>query len=672
MAKPIVRHITAFDAALDFTVSFSWSSTLTGNRIVVYETTANTLVYDNTVTSGTLTHTIPANTLTNGTKYYIGVQVINGSATSVMSDYTFFCCYSTPVISFAGLTFPYQIKSASLSVSLSYTQAQSRNMMECIYYLYDSNKVIVSTSDTFYDEKMLSFEYKGLENNTNYYVRAVGRSVDDLECDTGYCLISVNQKIKNKYSVLSCENVPEKGYIKYACTIVEIDYRGTEIIPIANGQADVRGKLLYYDNGFSFDGDFLFRCDVSKATPVIVISNGTDSITLDTVDYGNGKFKFRLVVTNGSQTANSLLSEKYDLVIPMSGMIVIKRVGNVYSISINNITIFVNGEIITTEDGVEIITDDGQTIVTSVPSLLTSVETVTMTEAVPNNIDSINYVSVANGIYDDVFMTIDTNTDISGAIQEGWDSDVILYANFDSTLNASNITYLTSTIDHILVKRREKGTTKWQTIFAKEVNSPSDLYVNGIDMFARAEQTFEYALVPVYQGTEGDYYITTVDSDFDGVFIAERNTWFGTIVGTKCDVTKNATSSALELINQKYPKYIRNTKANYYTGTCVGEFVKYLGCEDGTTGYFSFDKGWDWRNSLLEFLGDGKPKLLKYETGGVWLVNITGAPTDSEVEDNLSSHRQISFEWTQVGEHDSESDLYYANLSDVPSEWWSN
>ena len=61
-------------------------------------------------------------------------------------------------------------------------------------------------------------------------------------------------------------------------------------------------------------------------------------------------------------------------------------------------------------------------------------------------------------------------------------------------------------------------------------------------------------------------------------------------------------------------------------------------------------------------------KILKLNDGRIYLIKITGKPTDiSEGHEDL---RRISFEWVEIGDVNSEKDLYLNNLSDVSAEWW--
>lgn len=286
----------------------------------------------------------------------------------------------------------------------------------------------------------------------------------------------------------------------------------------------------------------------------------------------------------------------------------------------------------------------------------------------PTGTNTINRLEATNAKFDDIYVTANPEMKMD-ELTGNWDPYTELYAKFDVNINAGNIEYNTKSIDTILVKRRKKGTFKWTTILVYNAEDVNDLIFSGYDYLAASETTYEYAVVPVYGHVENIYYTNEIYSSFDGIHIAELDKIYGTPIGTTCDITRNAPSAVAELINNKYPKYINNTIANYDTGTATGKFVE-TSCDTGVCGT-DFKSTWTYRNDVLAFLTDRKPKILKYETGGMWLINVTGKPTDTGDEEGLSDFRTISFEWVEIGDCDDEATLYYAGLINTPSSYWN-
>lgn len=290
----------------------------------------------------------------------------------------------------------------------------------------------------------------------------------------------------------------------------------------------------------------------------------------------------------------------------------------------------------------------------------------------PTGIKNINYIELSNGIYDDLFVTKDVEFNINNIILNEWDFNTILYAKFNNSTNAGNVDWNLQTVSHVILKSRKVGTFKWKTIAVKEVHSIEDFIINYSDYSVASGEEREYAIVPVYYGTEGNYSTSVIKPKYDKMFIIEGDTVWGTpITDGFCDTTRNIPSSTIELLNSKYPIFIRNTIANYDTGTCTGSFVPTTG-EDNCN--LAYDKEYDYQRityqkEFIDFLSDGVPKILKLQDGRMWIIQIMPNPTDNA--DAVYNNRKITFSWVEIGDVNSEEDLYYLGLSDVSPEWWS-
>ncbi|MCH5344499.1 MAG: hypothetical protein J1E64_10705 [Acetatifactor sp.] len=192
----------------------------------------------------------------------------------------------------------------------------------------------------------------------------------------------------------------------------------------------------------------------------------------------------------------------------------------------------------------------------------------------PTAIENIDYIELKNGLYDDLYITKATDFEITGQLPEEWDFDTVLWAKFNNSTNAGNIDWSLETTSHLILKIREQNSFIWKTILTKEINTLDDFVINYPDYFIASGQPCEYAIVPVFYGTEGEYAISRITPKFQKMFLIEGNTVWGTeITDGFCDTTRNIPSSTIELLNSKYPIFVRNTIANYDTGTCKGSFV---------------------------------------------------------------------------------------------------
>ena len=98
--------------------------------------------------------------------------------------------------------------------------------------------------------------------------------------------------------------------------------------------------------------------------------------------------------------------------------------------------------------------------------------------------------------------------------------------------------------------------------------------------------------------------------------------------------------------------------ANYYSGSASGTFIAL----DIKNHSWKVDDGVNYRQKLMAFLCNGKPKILKYRDGRIWIIGITDNPSESE--QNHPDKIQTSFSWTQIGEANDFDDLYYNGFID--------
>lgn len=290
----------------------------------------------------------------------------------------------------------------------------------------------------------------------------------------------------------------------------------------------------------------------------------------------------------------------------------------------------------------------------------------------PTNIDNINYVELKNGIYDDLYITKATDFELSNECPQEWDFDTVLWAKFNENTNAGNVDWNVETTSHIILKSRKDGEFKWKTIFVKEIHNITDFVINYPDYFVASGQTVEYAIVNVLYGSEGNYATTKITPKFSNMFLIEGDiVWSTSITDGFCDTTRNIPSSNVELLNSRYPIFVTNTIANYDTGNCKGSFVPIVNEDECILAY---DKKYDYQRikyqkEFMDFISDRAPKILKLPDGRMWIIQVTPNPTDNA--NQVYNNRDISWSWVEIGDVNSEEDLYYLGLSDVSQEWWN-
>jgi len=274
------------------------------------------------------------------------------------------------------------------------------------------------------------------------------------------------------------------------------------------------------------------------------------------------------------------------------------------------------------------------------------------------SIENIDTVIEKNSIIDDSFLTKDISI-FSSPLNKIWDFNTVFHAMFQGNLLAGNVDFVVSQVSSMRVKRREKGTYKWTTLFQVPIAGINDLLFERFDRFCRAETEYEWALVPVINGIEGNLSINSIVSDFDGMAICEKDTTFLTPLDVKYSRQRNRNSSILNSIEGKFPSVIINSQNCYDSGTASGVFIQL----NEETCEFDLDGGWKYRDDFLDFLSDGKPKFLKLYNSNAWIISVIDNPAENN--DEHPDKVVTSFSWVQVGDINSSQDLYDNGLVDI-------
>lgn len=276
-------------------------------------------------------------------------------------------------------------------------------------------------------------------------------------------------------------------------------------------------------------------------------------------------------------------------------------------------------------------------------------------DSTPVNDAYYNSISVGAGQVDTLLGSKQTMT-ADEILNSEWNFDTILRALFQDDALAGNIDYAVSEIDKIRLKRRKQGELEWITLTEKEISGPEDLSFTYDDKTA-AIGVYEYAVVPVMGGIEGSFFANSVESKFNGMFILDATGAYGTELEVRCAVQANQPTSVVSTLSRRFPFVIHNPSVRYDSGSASGYFVAKQ--DDG----YDTAGGHLYRKKLNEFLLNGLPKILKFDDGRLWLVDIT-SPQISMEEQGHNEFVTTSFEWTETGDGESYDDLYQAGLID--------
>lgn len=283
-------------------------------------------------------------------------------------------------------------------------------------------------------------------------------------------------------------------------------------------------------------------------------------------------------------------------------------------------------------------------------------------DATSTNINSINYLEIANGEFDQLYVSKNGSIDYTTTIPAEWDYNTIMNALFDGNLNAGNILYALSQMNSIRIKRRIKGTFEWITLFEVPVSQQKDAQFDRYDKYARAGQEYDYAVVPTLNGIEGNLNISSIVSQFDGIFVIEKDSGYSTEVDVDVSPEQNKPSGIIEVLGEMYPYAVSNGNINYASGSATGTFfeIDYDKCT------FDLQQSGLYRKKLAQFLQNGNSKILKLNDGRMWLVAVIGNVNDSKSAQNgLEDYTSTTFSWAEIDDCESSNALYNNGFIDV-------
>lgn len=274
---------------------------------------------------------------------------------------------------------------------------------------------------------------------------------------------------------------------------------------------------------------------------------------------------------------------------------------------------------------------------------------------IPTNTDNIKQVRIQNAIFEHIDITRNTIFDYTTELPK-WDFDTIIDCDFEDGTGAGNVGFTLSQLSSIRIKRRKKGGFNWITVQETPINDRTDLNSIRRDYFVPSYEEFEYALVPILNGVEGKYIIGSIETEFNGVFISDLNkTYKLNAQVSYSGRTSMQSVGQITPLGRRYPVIIKNGKANYEMGSVSGML---LGKNYETTHEINRKEIVEEINEFVDFLKNGKPKIIRDWNSNIFMVMVTSNPSVTYNNNYGMGIASVSFEWTEQGKYDNEDDLY--------------
>lgn len=220
-----------------------------------------------------------------------------------------------------------------------------------------------------------------------------------------------------------------------------------------------------------------------------------------------------------------------------------------------------------------------------------------------------------------------------------WDSDTILLANFDNSLNAGNIVNLSSPIVKWVIQRQDESESLRQTV-ASLPNTTSQYF----DYTVAGNKEYQYFIFPITSTETGEplatenistnfYNWSLTDPITNTVFLFDLNLESGDI-SNEIDRTEYQTYTKYNKISRGVRDFIRGSV------NCIAGYINVNGEYQSPISYIS---------ELKSVINNGNVKYLKSRKGDIWAVDTYGFKY-KYMDDIKDQPQQISFEFTEIAE----------------------
>lgn len=354
LTRPILYSQPAFDATQPQTFTFIsiGGSQVISNRLVITSQTTGGIVYASRQDTYSFVHNLPSNVLTNGQYYsaYIITFDSSGEASPQSAPIQFYC-YSQPEFRFDNIPSNGILSNSSYNFELLYNQIEGERLESCTFNLYDAQRSLVATSGIKYVgigslPTIMSHTFGGMLNFTNYYIQAVGVTVNGTKLSTEQISLYVSYSETETFNAIELTNNCSGGYIIIKSNLIAIDGSSNPSPPIYTEDGtsvSLRNPNHYveWNSGYELTGDFtasLWGRDFNENSRIIRMEDANGNYLI--VNYrsnGKGYYAELAVFSNGIEYY--IYSNLVPIVESTDELqIWFRRVDDLYEIILYNIT----------------------------------------------------------------------------------------------------------------------------------------------------------------------------------------------------------------------------------------------------------------------------------------------------------------------------------------------
>lgn len=263
------------------------------------------------------------------------------------------------------------------------------------------------------------------------------------------------------------------------------------------------------------------------------------------------------------------------------------------------------------------------------------------------------------GIYDEVYMTLDTNIKDDGK-RENWSLKTIMNSKFENDLEAGTIDGNGHVVTRLqLYRRLYSATSDWVLIGDTDYTDEFNVY-SFVDNTTENGRTYEYAIMPVANKIAGELNKSEPQKvEYEGVYISDTENNFRIELDFKQDtIQHNRNSALITPLNGKYPIAVFG-KQDYRTSSLTFLPISQKQIDTGGTDVNGRDER-SVRDKVTSFLNNGRAKILRNDNGDVMIIASQNVQTDPK-ETYLPDIQSVKFDYAELGRINS-SDLTRTGL----------
>lgn len=237
------------------------------------------------------------------------------------------------------------------------------------------------------------------------------------------------------------------------------------------------------------------------------------------------------------------------------------------------------------------------------------VEDINCLDPAPTDINNITSIQLQNGIFDYFYLTNEVTRNYTPIEPTEWRYQDVINANFNGNIVGGNVGFLLQHLTAIRIKRRIRGTFDWITLKTIVVDTFDDLNFVFVDYINANYVTYEYALVPILNGAEGDYVTNTIYSQFVGIFLCDKDSIYRYYADVSYGGGRQVRKTGVfEPFGSRYPIVVANAMTNYHTGSISGAV---LPLDFDETRQLDRQEIVQRGKELISFITNNKAKILK-------------------------------------------------------------